>query len=215
MAFLTSQAVMPMFTNIPKDVVTNTMHWETGAVSDDVAATNIASRLTLFYNTCFNIAGTAAAYINWSASIVKVYNLADPMPRSPITKPLPIVPLSESNTIVPTEVACVLSYYAAPESGTPAGRLRNRIYLGGLGTAAIATGTDVAFPTINPGFRVDILDAAEALAAGNTGSTDWVQRSSVGLITSREIAGAWVDNTPDTQRRRGVVASARSVRSFA
>lgn len=198
-----SQSVFPMSTNQPRDVVTNVMHWDspTDLFDKAAAADAIATRLSAFYDTIYSGAGYSANYINWALSRVEVFDIAEPIPRVPEVRDL-VLTLSPTATIVPSEVAVVLSYHSAPESGTPRQRLHNRIYLGGLGSSAIATSSG-ATPIVAGSFRDMIASAADTLFAANTPSLAWVQRSSTPTVTDRAIVGGWIDNEPDTQRRRG------------
>lgn len=209
MAHLTSQVSFPMFTNIPEDVITNTWHWQTDALSTDAAAVLIGTRLDAFYTELFANNPYAASYVLWANGLVKVYDLADPIPRLPSIAAVPVTAFTPGASTIPTEVAMVLSYKAAAESGTPAGRLRNRVYIGGLNNAAFTAGSASLYPTLNTAFRNQAATALQNLVLANGAGLDLVQRSSVGLIASRPIVGGWIDNTPDTQRRRGVKSTSR------
>ena len=211
MAFLNAQVSFPYFTNIPEDVITNTWHFESTGVTNAVAAITIANRLTTFYTSVYSVSGSAGNHVNWSQGIVKVYDLADPLPRTPIIQTVPVFPTSPAASTIPTEMAIVLSYHAAPVSGVPNGRLRGRVYLGGFAQGVMGAGSASSFPTVGSSIRTQIASAATALKVANTANVEWVQRSTVGLITSSSIQGGWVDNTPDTQRRRGVKATTRNL----
>jgi hypothetical protein len=104
----------------------------------------------------------------------------------------------------------VLSYHAAPESGVPRQRLHNRIYLGGLGSSAIAASGGVGFPVISSSLRTAVATAADNMAVASDGALAWVQRSLTPTLTNRAIVGGWIDNEPDTQRRRGVDPGTRT-----
>lgn len=210
MPALEAQVSFPMFTNLPRDVITNTFHFQSDAISDAAAAALIGTRLGEFYNDVFTGGTFAASYVQWTLGRVKVFNMADPTPRVPIIEVVSPIPLTSSSTNVPTEVAVVLSYHADYTSGDPAGRLRNRIYIGGLANDAINNGDTSNFPTVKTTFRNQLATAFQTLVAANGAGLEIVQRSRVGLITSRPIVGGWVDNTPDTQRRRGVAATTRT-----
>lgn len=206
-----SQFVLPMWTGQPRDVITNTMHWEgDGLAPLDVQAAEIASRLQLFYNTIYGTLDMMGGYLEPSLATVECYDLADPTPRIPEVVACPITADTLSSSILPSEVAIVMTIHAAPQSGVPRQRLHNRIYLGGLGNGAVAA-VPPATPQVSIGARTNIANAAEALVAANTSVLSWVQRSFVGGVTNRPIAGGWVDNEPDTQRRRGTTPESRTL----
>lgn len=211
MAVLQSQVIIPYFTNLPKDVITNTMYWETDdLVPPEEEAEGIAPRLTVFYQDCMDV--RAANHVAWALTRIKVYNLADPEPRAPILDDAMPITLTPSPSSIPTEVAVVMSYHAAPISGTNPGRLRGRIYLGGFSSNVMSPGSASSFPQITPQTLTDVANAAEALLSDNSTGLQWKQLSRAsGLAVTSDIVGGWVDNTPDTQRRRGVDATARTV----
>lgn len=212
MPFIDVQAIIPYFTNVPEDVITNIWHFESGGPLDSALATTLTTRIETFYETVYGFPNAAANHVNWAAATTKSYDLSDPIPRVPIIKPMVINVTTPVASNIPTEVACVMSYHAAPVSGVPQARLRGRIYLGGLGPVCVTAGTTSTFPILGGGLRGAIQTAAQALLAQNDGVAEWVQRSRAsGLITSSTITGGWIDNTPDTQRRRGVKATTRTL----
>lgn len=205
------QTIVPFFTNVATDVFTNTTHWEgSDAISLATHADVIAARLAVFYDDAYDGNVYKAQYCVWTAARIEVYNLADPPPRVPEVRSLGLVG-SGAVSAIPTEVACVLSYHAAPESGVVRQRLHNRFYLGGLSTAAMTVGGINAFPTLTPGFVTTVAGAAVALLGANDEFISWKQFSDAGGVPiAREIVGGWVDNSPDTQRRRSVLAASRT-----
>lgn len=211
LSIITSQAIFPFFTGIPRDIITNTMHWlwDDEVIDREVAATQIAAKLDTFYTFIYE--NYAANYINFSLGKVECFYQMDPTPKVPEVRTLD-VNVTEAASDLPTEVACVLSYHAAPVSGVDRRRLHNRIYLGGLQGFCMANSTATSFPVFAPLFVGKVTSAASALLADNGGALDWVQYSNAGgTPETRTIVGGWVDNSPDTQRRRSVNASLRNV----
>lgn len=212
MAFLQAQAVIPYVTNVPKDVITNTFHFQSdGSTTNAAAAALIATRLSAFYDEVYSVTGSADTYVNWANAQVKVYDLDDLQPRVPITEAMPITPTSQADGVLPAEVAIVASFHAAPPVTA---RRRNRVYLGGWSTLAGSTGTGSNPPAPNSATRSAIIDAMELLYAANTTALTWQGHSSYGpspVGTYWDIDGGWVDNAWDTQRRRGHEASIRDV----
>jgi hypothetical protein len=208
MAILRAQAIFPMFTGIPRDVITNTMHFswdESGTFA--AAATEVAARLTTFFNGVYDGA-YHANYVVWPSGTVEVTNLDDPTPRIPEVRPL-VVTGSPGNSTLPTECAVVMTYAAAETGGVIRQRLYNRIYIGGLMQTAMSAGTVASFPTIVGVFRDRVSNAANALLLENDALLQWIQFSPTAGV-ARAITRGWVDNSPDTQRRRSVDASART-----
>lgn len=211
MAFLASQVVLPFYTGLPEDVITNTFHWQSDGSTDlEAAADLIVPRLEAFYDACYAETGCCDAYVTWGDAIVKVYNLSDPSPRVPEQRDLDLSPATPTDANIPTECSIVLSYHAVPPVTA---RRRNRIYLGGWATGAASTGGSPGFPRIAGAVITDILGAATALNAANTSALRWQGHSNFGPSdtgTMWDVAGGWVDNSWDTQRRRGVDATTRT-----
>lgn len=213
MALHVAQAIFPYFTNIPTDVTVNRFHFESDGLLDSQVADLVKTRLDAFYLEIYtNTGASKAAYVDWSLTQYKVFNLDDTPPRIPEVRAAGNVAAGSNATTIPTEVACVLSWHAAPESGVRFQRLYNRIYLGHLVNSNFVGAAVDAFPTLASGFTNNVKSAAQNLLDANTGLLEWVQVSNAGGTTvTRAIAGGWVDNSPDTQRRRSVVASSRNV----
>ena len=149
------------------------------------------------------------------AHTVKIYNMADPTPRAPITTETFGGPVGSVNTAdgLPHEVAICLSYNALPISGTSQKRRRGRIYIGPLASNAA---TDI-LPTnvVRPeeALRQVLLDSGERLSQEfDAVGYDWVifspttHGSDAPVLTDAAISQVQqlsVDDAFDTQRRRG------------
>lgn len=197
MPLFRAQAIFPMFTNLPRDVIQNNFHFVSDEPTEAVVAA-VAGRLSAFYQTATVAASNRANYVNWEQAYVKVFNMSDPPPRVPAELGLAI-PAGTGATNIPTEVAMVMTFQAAPQSGVAYQRLYNRIYLGGLANGWLSVSAADAFPRFAPTFITAVCTAAENLLTANTVDP-----------AVREIVGGWVDNGPDTQRRRSVDSSART-----
>lgn len=120
------------------------------------------------------------------------------------------------STNLPSEVAAVLSFHGdltgvLEESGAtrPRARRRGRIYIGPLTTGAVDGTADD--PLINPLWVTTMNQAANVM--GDAALADgWMwsvwSRAANELY---EIVAGWVDNAPDTQRRRGATSTTRTV----
>lgn len=215
MAVYRSQVILPYFTNLPTDVVVNQMHWWSDeSVSRAADEAEIIARLQSFYAAVYGSGATNRVnYVDWPLATIKVFYLPDTPPRIPAIASLGFATAGTNASAIPTEVACVLSYQAAPASGVRYQSLYNRIYLGALPSVAMATSATDAFPQFSGTWITTVRTAAEGLLDDNNASLDWVQygKGGIGGMTNREIIGGWVDNSPDTQRRRSVLASSRNV----
>jgi len=209
------QTRIPYYTNVPEDVITNTFHMDFGPLvapgtSDFAAAW---SRIRGFYNGCFTSTTVAGCspWLNQAAASVKVYNLDDPLPRVPVYQNTTATTMTAASaSYMPPEAALVVSYQADPVSGVPQARRRGRIYLGGLGLVATA-GSSSSFPVPTSTFLTSVTNSTTTFLNGlATDSWLWVVYSRV-LNSAALVTNGWVDNAFDTQRRRGQVASARSL----
>ncbi len=94
----------------------------------------------------------------------------------------------------------------------PAARHRGRIYIGPLTTGAMAAAT--AGPTLASVILTSATNAGatllSALAALGTGSNKWCiwSRTNHNMVP---VTGGWMDDALDTQRRRGVKATTRTL----
>ena len=209
-----AQIVMPMFTGTPTDVVTNQLHFSrNGGASGD--NTSMVAKIATAWRLAYPDTATGRVnWIDWPLAHVKVFNLDDPTPRVPEIISLGYGTAGTGQSPVPTEVATVLSFHAAPESGVPYQRLYNRIFLGALPSSAMTNSAVDAFPTLSASWVLAVRNLAISLA-DNLDSVDedglWVQISpSSVLLAPRPVVGGWVDNSPDTQRRRSVLATSRN-----
>lgn len=205
--------------NVPADVAVNTLHFE---LSDDESETLydiVLARVANFWNSSTApqvnpLDAYLSAYVNvTSGNSIKLYRQADAKPRAPRdTSALSRAASPLSTASLPFEVAVCGSFKAAPISGIPAGRLRNRIYVGPLNQSAMTTtASQPSRPTAV--FMADITRAFTRLKSADTADVVWAGWSSRGAI-GWEPATCWVDNEFDSQRRRGQDATSRTTVNF-
>lgn len=214
MAIMTTfrcQVVIPMFSNLPEDVITNTFHFEdiTPGITTAAVATAITPLLSDFYD--FVYGGTFMA--NWtdpSLCVARWYNLSDPIPRPVTIVPMPIAGVQVASTL-PTEVAVVLSFQGIQQAGVPQARRRGRIYLGGLSHNIISSSAVDRFPQVIASFVTNVCNGADALRTAVVSSTRFWAILSTTSGDVVEVNNGWVDNSPDTQRRRSVDATSRTL----
>lgn len=202
-------------TNIPEDVAINTFHFELSDTENLTHHASAANRIDNFFTSStapmVNALTTyLASYINTATgNDIRTYNIDDPKPRAPrytrsMTK---ASPLNTAN--LPFEVAICGSFKANPISGIPAGRLRNRVYIGPLNLGAVTTTANLPSRPASV-LQGDITRSFTRLKAGDTADVVWCGYSRTANIGWEPEVG-WVDNEWDTQRRRGQESTSRVV----
>lgn len=201
---------------LPRDRVTNVFHFATTQVAG-IDFPNIRDMLVEFYD---DPAGGASSIFDFVSEQLtrdyelNVYHLTDPLPRVPVASFTGVLTSASAAQALPSEVAFVTSWAAAPISGVPPARLRGRTYLGPLniGALAAADGTPAA------AFITTVVAASDRLASAADASVTWdmvVYSTTLpggpgdGARANKVVSG-WVDNAFDTQRRRGEGATART-----
>lgn len=211
MPHITAQVIFPFFTNLPTDVITNTFTFDNETpVTLEAAGDALQPIIEDFYQAVYG-STVFSNYLNISAASIRFYRSDSPIPRVPYIKNLWSGSAPATTTsVLPTEVALVCSFQGDREPGTPQARNRGRIYLGGLASGAVTASSASAFPTINATLRSAVVAAAEALRdAAALASLSWSVWSRVDQRVVH-VTNGWVDNTPDTQRRRSVDPTART-----
>lgn len=183
----------------------------TNAPSTDDLASQIGEQMTRASNGCaiyYYQSATISVPANWGTPIdVRSWTLSNAV---------------AGNTL-PSEVALVASYHAdltdVPETQTnpspppavirPASRLRGRLFIGPL---MAGSGTeDATTHEFRPSsaYQLVLSRAMQALEAANDSTWNWAQASqTTGELTL--VVGGYVDNSYDTQRRRGLAPTART-----
>lgn len=207
---------LPMFTGIPEDVIVNTFHFTFDNYPVDPTVTDIGKvfdRLKTLYDGIYGAVNRA----NYTTAVMtmKAYDLQLPLPHVPRLTGTRTLAGAAIATSLPTETAICLSMKANYIGGVAQARQRGRIYIGGV-ASPLTSSTASTFPEVTSAARTAIAAAASTFRAGLIADGwRWVilsgaQVSQV-LQNTFEVAGGWVDNSPDTQRRRSVGATARTV----
>jgi hypothetical protein len=208
-----AQVVFPMHTMLPGDVITNTFHFDPlTPLGFEATADLVTPELAQFYTAVYASGPGIANYmaISNDAFHVNWYDIESPPPHVPYTLPLGAT-LARAATTIPTEVACVLSIHAPVVGGVPMARRRGRLYIGGLTNAWVQASTSNQFPRFLQAAVNTVCIAAENLRDGVLAEgVRWSIWSQVDQASSLVEAG-WVDDSPDTQRRRGVEPTARTI----
>lgn len=200
-------------TLLPSDTVTNTLYFMSDAASANTDDTGEASDFLRTFSTALE--GRYASEL-LTGNIEHVwYDLEDPEPRVPIDTETDTITLTATGAL-PSEVAACLSYYGVFTSGVNKASRRGRIYVGP--TVAAATTVSGGRVLWSSATLTAYANAMDALAS-SVGATNGVRMmtysptlhavSGIAIATS-VVVGGWVDNAPDTQRRRGTDATTRT-----
>lgn len=209
------QVIIPYASGVPTDVITNTFHFESldnESITSAKCAT-LFSDLVGFYNIVYG--GTAiksmASYLSPANTVMKAYNLSDPPPRTAVREEVkPITPGTTVADTTPAEASVVLSFRTVYQSGINKGSQRGRIYLGGLTNAWFDAGDASRSSRVKQATREAVVGAAGNLFTTALGHKwGWVVYSEK-LNQKFAVAGGWIDNAIDTQRRRGQAATQRT-----
>lgn len=207
------QARIPHQSALPEDMTVNTFVFA-GAAGALEMAEAVAPDVSDFYrldapgqSQC--VMDYMAGTMNFAGARLRAFDLSDPEPRVPIYDESMSLgahsPLNTQN--LPAEVALCASYRGPLESGTNPRRRRGRLYIGPLNVGG-STGTGVT-PARPSGTMIAVwAGASKRLAGTNNDFRQWVVYSRRGGDFT-EITAGWVDNSFDTQRRRGERASSR------
>ena len=205
-----AQVIIQATSNITADNSTNTWHFYSPLPFDPDDNVNIVDMIKDFYSKSYDTGATVGSFLSPQVqpnADVKLYNMGDPTPRVPIFESSFSLSRPGSGTPLPQEVALVFSYQAQRQSGMSQARRRNRIYLGPLAQTALGTNGRPSEQIINAMAR-----AGRELKKASDASLSWQWRVySPTVGESFLVHDGWIDNSFDTQRRRGVDPTARTL----
>lgn len=170
-----------------------------GSVAD-----NIRTAVEDFYNTAEAGQNPVRAYLTSRVLRrveLRIYDLNDAPPRQPEIREFQLG-AADSSSDLPHEVASVLSFYA----GRNLKRRRGRIFIGPLNITAQRQ-TNLG-PRPVESFDEAMRRAAVRLRATPNILVTWVQVSQRDA-TAQPVTAGWVDDSFDTQRRRGTEPTSR------
>lgn len=224
---------IPKVSGIPEDAVENVWHFASDTADTHATVqTDIVSKLTTFYNTDLgaSMANTLAFYMGGqlarttNSCSFRTYFTDDLTGAtffgSPVATTSWTLGTGGAGTSFPSEVSACLSFHGdltdIPETEAnpvpppaffrPAARRRGRLFIGPL-----VSGTSDATGDIHVAatYRADLAAAAANVMAQNDTLSAWVVWSKMdGAVYP--VAGGFVDNAFDTQRRRGPDATTRT-----
>lgn len=203
MTIVRTQVSFPAASADSEDTVMNTWHFDITDAHSEGNCTPVATALDTFYTSLITL---LSATITWANGRIKMYDLAESTPRAPIYDQPFVISGTASSSMLPPELAVVLTYQAVPLSGVRQSRRRGRLYLGPWSSAANSTASGtIASATYTP-----VATAAAALLTASDSAAGWAW-----IVHSETASGnsvvdnGWVDNAWDVQRRRGQDASVR------
>ena len=221
------QFILPHVSGLVRDNVVWDFYFATNVSFDSTVMAAIQTSIEDFYTAI--ITGPShqvGNYIGRSISrtihpVLKSYNVTGHLNGSAAGSPFDTRDLALMPTVtgtgvdLPAEVAGCLSYHTSygsdPEfaPGTrPRARDRGRIFIGPLTSLAMQNATTSLGPQFTQNF-IDTLTGATAPLMALVNPI-WQQWSRAAARMS-DVTGGWVDNAPDTQRRRGERPTARTM----
>lgn len=212
MAFCRVQVALVNDSLLPRDEAQNVWHFNT---PNDVATDgpDIVTVLTNFYNTAHQ--NILFSNLLTGGLRFKLYDLADPEPRPPLYDVTGTL-TGTLGAAYPAEVAVCLSMQGPVIAGVPQARRRGRLYLGPISTAAGAAGTGDLRVAVSA--RQDIAEAAEDLMTqvvlpGLVWSVYSPTIDATGSLAASftTVTNGFINDAFDTQRRRGLAPTTRTV----
>lgn len=211
------EAVFPYPSGLPRDVSINTFHFLTGEPTvGGTTAADLNTWILTLYNIVdgpaqvYEIGRYISEYIDRDDPYYKIYDVDTATgTMTPVAGGVHIpltIPAALSGISMPNEVALCLTYGGVTPL-IPLARQRGRVYFGPFQNELDEDGDNRP----DPSERLQ-RDIAEAYLNCLTAELDLSVSHSVYSRVDRElyaIAGAYVDNEWDTQRRRGLPSTNR------
>lgn len=220
--YIHTEVVFDCISGLPADQFVHT--WN--ARSDVLTAANLHTQFTANLVDFYNSANTHRTIAQWlsdaisrtaSSAEMRSYDVGANLDGSPTGfGPVGVrtwtLGAGFSSAMLPNEVAACLSFrtlgvYPRPPSGpNQASRHSGRVFIGPLDQAAISDGASGG--VLDPWIQTDLAVAAGRLGLG-TGNATWAvwSRANASMIA---VKSGYIDDAPDTQRRRGEKSLART-----
>ena len=214
------QVSIPLDSAIPEDAIVNTWHFDDD--DDPVAAPEDTAEWIFDLMRDFYTAVDGAVFPSTVSNVatMKLYDMAIPAVDRELLYSSTITLSPSADAPLPNEVALCLSMKAADSPGVNPARRRGRIYLGPVKNTALEVIDSQARPT--SAVRTAVAGAAAGLQAGfeHPASPGLRLRWSIYSPTTdiagtvgesfNDVLSGWVDNSFDTQRRRGCAPTSRT-----
>jgi hypothetical protein len=188
---------------IPANYLSNSFAFHGSDPASDTTA--ITAALDAFYTSiASNIWGAQMASVGHE---IKYTNLPGTPPNYPFLQTSFDTGAVPGGEPLPSEVALCLSFQGSKAAGFPQARRRGRIYVGTVKSTLLDSGRPIAAARTNLAAYAATFKAAIQAISSDTVWAVWSHLDGVGV----EITNGWVDNVWDTQRRRGLGSTARTL----
>lgn len=215
MTHFMAQVALQDASGLARDRYVNTFHLEsTGFTEGELDG--LVAAFHAFYTDSASEAHSIDHYLArhaiFSPAVIKIYDMANAIPRKPIR--IDTFALNENtdgSIALPAEVACCISFKGPVASGQPVSRGRGRIYIGPLNTKAPENEAPQLKARPNEDMRTEfVAHFAVLMQAIRDVTGDWELRqfsAKTGVL--HPITEIWCDDAWDIQRRRGAEPSSR------
>lgn len=200
-------------TGIPADRQTNTLYFSSSVGTAATVAADADANLALFVQA-FDLYMPSQLFV--PTATTAYYDMTDAEPRVPILEST-IAMTNSAVAGLPTECTACVSFQGPIVSGVNQARRRGRLYLPTFDTGTIEH--SVGRIRWKPAVTAALATACEDLMT-NSGTdgmawsvyspTVFAETGNLGTAFT-PITNGWVDDAPDTQRRRGHVALLRQL----
>lgn len=207
MSICAIQVVLKTADGISANYCTNTYHADIDRTAISPGPEDlypiVASAFTGMYGDIFGIFGG----LEQNGHEITFYDLSEPIPRVPFYMENWDFPAAISADKLPSEVSIVSSFKTNREAGKSDRNRRNRVYLGPLRPTTL----DESTGRILDNTRTAIATAFQSIASQSGSEDDWTWVIySPTLGESYPVKEGFVNNSFDTQRRRGVASTFRT-----
>lgn len=202
MADIRAQVILRATSGVSEDFVSNTFAFRGTAPASDT--TQITAAIKGFYDAIN--ATLLPATVAQNNHIIKYTNLPGTPPNYPFLETTFNLAVAPTGADLPSEVALVMSFQGSKAAGFPQARRRGRVFVGplevGVNVSGRPSGASItALTGAGAAFKAAIL-----AIASDTQWAVWSPSSGVSV----EVTDGWVDNSFDTQRRRGLRNNSRT-----
>lgn len=201
---LRAQVILHTTDALAANYVTNSWAMETVSPASTPDLAEYTAAIKDFYD---DLAGVIGVPLAQNGHEVKYYDLEITTPPNyPYGLGAFNLASSPSGSGLPSEVAMCLSFQGIKASGFPQSRRRGRVYIGPLSTTINSTGRP------SSGARSQLASAAVTFCSNLKAAANpavlgvWSHVDSALII----VDNGWVDDSFDTQRRRGVQPTSRT-----
>jgi hypothetical protein len=211
MPFLRMEMRYPTLTGQVRDTQVNVLHFQAGTVDRDDMVDTVAVNWAAFLGI---IDESMSDEVFMPDGEAVWYDLSEPEPRVPFRRVNHGLTLRTDSQSCPLETSICCSFQGGPASGANAARRRGRIYLptpviawleAEDGIVRVAPSVAAALAAGMKTFRDSCLAAAEPAVWSVYSPTTHAGGASL-AASFTAIERGWVDQEPDTQRRRGGTA---------